>query len=349
MPYIFYIIISAIKTKVNNISRKSETDMTFFAFLAVIIKSIIYGSSIFFTGRLTESVDVLDVLSLRFLISFVLLWILKVTRVLKINVGVRDFFRRGKNSSHVRTILLAALFEPVLYMFFETLGISMSTGIMTAVILSLGPIFSCVMEMLFLKERSTALQKIFLGIGIFGVIYISVKSTGDESGSGTLLGIVFLVLAILSGSLFSVFSRKSSRHFKPMEISYISCMLGTVIFNAVNVIRHLIRGDIIDYFEPYFDLNNIIGFLFLGVVCTIIATSLSNYALSKMQVSTFSAFGGLSTFITIIVDVIFNGAPLYYYHYIGLACIFIRMFGVSAISIKRDRDMYNYMNSKSNL
>ena len=41
MPYIFYIIISAIKTKVNNISRKSETDMTFFAFLAVIIKSII--------------------------------------------------------------------------------------------------------------------------------------------------------------------------------------------------------------------------------------------------------------------------------------------------------------------
>jgi drug/metabolite transporter (DMT)-like permease len=144
--------------------------MTFFAFLAVIIKSIIYGSSIFFTGRLTESVDVLDVLSLRFLISFVLIWLLKITRILKINVGVRDFFRRGKDSSHVRTILLAALFEPVLYMFFETLGISMSTGIMTAVILSLGPIFSCVTEMLFLKERSTTLQKIFLGIGIFGVI-----------------------------------------------------------------------------------------------------------------------------------------------------------------------------------
>ena len=55
----------------------------FFALLLTFFKNIIYGSSVFFTGALSASVDVLDILSLRFLMSFLVLFLLKVTKILK--------------------------------------------------------------------------------------------------------------------------------------------------------------------------------------------------------------------------------------------------------------------------
>ena len=66
--------------------------MTAVAYLFAILKNVVYGTTIFFTGALTESADVLDVLALRFLMSFVVFWLLKVTRIVKINVSVKDFF-----------------------------------------------------------------------------------------------------------------------------------------------------------------------------------------------------------------------------------------------------------------
>lgn len=310
--------------------------MVAIAYLFAILKNVIYGTTPFFTNTLTESVDVLDVLALRFLMSFAVFWLLKVTRIVKINVSVKDFFVKNPRSGAMRALLLTALFEPVLYMFFETLGISMSSGITVGVILSLSAVSTCIFEMIFLKETSTFMQKVFLGLGIFGAIYIAVN-TNTLDGKDSVLGIVFLLLAVMCGSLFCVFSRKSSRAFSAMEVTYVSCMLGAVAFNAVNIVRHLIRGDILHYFDPYFSWGNLLGFAVLAVLSTIVATGMNNFALGRMQGSTMAAFSGISTFVTILIGVAFGGERLMGYHYIGLVCIVARMVGVSYIAIKRDK------------
>ncbi len=308
----------------------------FFAFL----KYVIYGMSVFFTGELSANVDFLDILALRFLMSALVLWILKITRAVKINIGVKDFLKKNDRTRFLKPLLLSALFEPVLYMFFETLGISMTTGITAGVILSLNPVASCISESLILKERSTAAQKIFLGLGIVGVIYIAAM-TDTSGGEDSFLGILFITVAVITGALYLTFSRKSSKHFSAMEITYVSTVLGALAFNAVNIVRHLIVGDILHYFDPYFDLGNLWGFFFLAVISTIIATGLNNFALSKLQVSTMAAFSGLSTVVTIIASVIIGGERIYYYHIIGMALIVARMLGVSYIQIKRDREKNN--------
>ena len=87
---------------------------TFFAYLFAVLKSTIYGSTIFFTGELSATVDVLDILALRFLMSFAVFWLLKVTRGVKIRVGVADCFRPGERRIAMKSVLLTALFEPVL-------------------------------------------------------------------------------------------------------------------------------------------------------------------------------------------------------------------------------------------
>ena len=310
--------------------------MNLLAYLCAILKSFIFGSTFFFTGRLTDSVDVLDVLALRFLLSFVVLWLLKTTRIIKIDVGIKTFMKTDDRRPFLKTLLLAALFEPVLYMLFETLGVAYTSGITAAVIVSLGPIATLVAESLILKERCSASVKIFLGCGIFGAIFIAVNE-GSSGGSDTVVGILFLAASVIVGALFSSFSRKSSRHFKPMEISYVACGVGTVVFNAINVVRHAFTGTLLDYFDPYFNIDNLIGFFFLGVMSTIIAGGMTNYAFSKLKLSIVAAFGGLSTLITVLVGVIFDNEILHYYHYIGFAFIAARMIGVSIISIREER------------
>lgn len=314
--------------------------MVFLVYILAFLKNAIYGLSVFFVGDLTETVDFLDVLSLRYLLSLVVLWVLKNLKIFKIEVGIKDFFKKNDRTPYLKYILLAALFEPVLEMLFETLGISMTTGITAAVILSLSPVMSCIAEGIFLKERTTLAQKVFLGIGIVGVLYIAMNTT-ESGGKDSIWGIMFLLLAIMSGAMYLTFSRKSGNQFQALEITYVAVLLGAIVFNGVNVVRHLIAGDISNYFAPFFDAGNIVGFLFLGIVCTIVATGMNNLALKRMQASTMSAFGGVSTFVTVLSGVLLGGEKLYMFHIIGLSLILIRMIGVSYIQIKREKTNNN--------
>ena len=122
-----------------------------------------------------------------------------------------------------------------------------------------------------------------------------------------------------------------------MEITYTSVVLGTLAFNLVNVIRHIINGNILNYFEPFFSAENMVGFVFLAVLSTIVATAMNNFAVSKLQLSTMAAFGGVSTLTTIFIGAVFEGEKIMTFHIIGFTLIFIRMFGVSAINIVRDK------------
>ena len=310
--------------------------MNLLAYLFLLLKSVIYGSTPYFTGELSESCDVLDILALRFLLSLFAMWLLKVTGIIRVNVGLRSIIKKAHRPPNLRYILLAGLFEPVLYMLFETLGISMTSSITTAVILSLSPISSSILEWVFFKTHPTPMQGVFLGCGIFGAIYIAVN-TSAEGGKSSIIGILFLVLAVLSGNLFCAFSRKSSKNHTPFEIVYISCLLGAVTFNTANTVRHLFRGDILHYFDPLLVPKNIVGFLVLGIASTILATAMNNYAIARVPMSTVAAFGGVSTIVTVFVGVVIGGESIQPYHLVGLPFIFARMVGVSAITIQRDR------------
>lgn len=310
--------------------------MNLLAYLFLLAKSIIYGSTPFFTGALSQSCDVLDILALRFLLSLGAMWILKSLKIIKISVGIKNFIRKEHRLPDLNHLLLAGLFEPVLYMLFETLGISMTSSITTAVILSLSPISTCLLEWAIFKTHPTPMQGIFLGCGMFGAIYIAVN-TSAEGGESSILGILFLILAVLSGNLFCAFSKKSSDQYTVFDITYISCMLGAVSFNAVNIVRHIFAGDIVHYFDPFLVPENLLGFFVLGIASTILATAMNNYAIARVTMSTHAAFGGVSTLVTVFAGAVFGGESIQIYHLIGLPFIFARMIGVSAIAIIKDR------------
>ena len=69
------------------------------AYVLAFLKYVIYGSTVFFTGELEKSTDVLDILALRFLVSFVFIWLLKTMGVFKIKFSVREFFGKSKRKN----------------------------------------------------------------------------------------------------------------------------------------------------------------------------------------------------------------------------------------------------------
>ncbi len=311
--------------------------MTAVAYLFAFLKNAIYGTTNFFTKDLNEgNLDAIEILALRFLLSFVVLWILKTTKILNISVGVKDIFKSTEKHTFIKPLLLTALFSPVIEMLFETTGFTMTTAVTAGVILSLMPIFACICEAIILKESTTFMQKLFLVLGIIGVIYIGIN-TDTSDGKDSILGIVCLLIATISGPLHLVFSRQSLKVFKPFEVSYFACLFGTVVFNFINIVKHIINGDILHYFDPYFDPKNILSFIMLSVISTVIATGMNNFSMRKLQASTVAAFSGISTIVTILIGVVLLDEKLYMYHYIGFALILLRMIGVSYIAIKKDK------------
>lgn len=308
--------------------------MSFGVILAALTKSIIYGLSVVATGDLTRDVHVLDVLALRYLITIFAMFLMKKTRILPITVGVRDFYDRKRSRPRARTLLLAGLLEPVLYMFLETLGISLTTSVTAGVIYALLPIFCCICEGVVLGEKTGIAEKMFLLVGLIGVVYISVK-TDVSDGQNSLVGIFCLLASMFCTALFSSVSRKMSRDFSPLDRCYVMCMLGAVAFNGASLVRHLALGTLGQYFAPLCSLQNLLPFLYLGVVCSVVAVSLENYTYSNAQISSLAAFGGVSTLVTVMAGVLLFDEKLYMYHYIGFFLIFLRIAGVTVIQRRK--------------
>ena len=73
--------------------------MNFLAILFITLKSVIYGASVFFTGYLTENVHISDILALRFLLSFIVMWILDDREQLSTFYQHRGDFKNFKDSA----------------------------------------------------------------------------------------------------------------------------------------------------------------------------------------------------------------------------------------------------------
>lgn len=292
-------------------------------YLITIFKNIIYGSTFLFTTKLLASTEVLDVLSIRFMISGAFLALLIVTKRIKVSF-------KGKKLGF---IFLTALFEPVLEFAFETLGVANLSNITAGLISASAPIMNVLIQFIILKEKTNIKQLLCLCLGVLGLCYIVVKTTA-EGGEDTPIGVVFMVVAVLFGVLYCSFSRKTanSEEFSAMEITCVSAFVGAVVFNGVNVVRHAVNGSLSTYFMPLLSFDNIVGFIVLGILSSILGNALSNYALAKLPPVRISVFSGFCTLTTVVLGVVCNNEKFLIFHLVGFLLVFISVIGANYFS-----------------
>lgn len=291
---------------------------TLLPYISVSISSIIFGLSFLFSKQALTVASPFMLVSFRFLLAFLVMTVLIIFRVIKVDY-------RNKPLSG---LFLLGLAEPVVYFIFETYGVKNASSSVSGLMLSLIPIAVTLLGVYILNEVPSITRVIFIVVSVLGVALIGIMSStsGQETSP---LGILLLLGAVTSAGFYTIISRKVSKHYTPVEITYFMMFFAALCFTIMNLIDVSVNGDIHSYFEPLKNKTFIISILYLGIISSIIAYFLTNFTLSKIQASKMSVFSNVSTIVSIVAGVLILKESFHIYHFIGSILILTGVWGTN--------------------
>ncbi len=295
-------------------------------YLAGILFSSIFGFTFMFTKITLDYITPLGLIAYRFLIAFVTMELLRVLKIIKIDI---------KKSSR-RKLLLVALLQPVMYFLFETYGLRLTTSSEAGMMIALIPVFATIFGIIFLHERPVRGQIVFILLGVSGIVYIQLnKMSGGFNAS--VLGGILLFLAAITASLFNIASRDAQKKMKSSEVTYAMMAMGAIVFNVLYMAQLAFEGRMKDYFLNLAHPEVVLPLLFLGIVASIVAFFLVNYSLSKLPAHVSSVFANFSTIVAIAAGTLILDEPFHAYHVIGGLMIITGVYGTAWLNAKKKK------------
>lgn len=263
------------------------------------------------------------VLSIRFIVAFLLLNLLVLFRVVRLRIGGRD----------IRGLLLISLMEPVLYFICESYGIKLTTSSFSGAIIALIPVAVMALGSVVLKEIPTKLQVLSMLCSIAGVIILS--AMGQSEGNVTLLGFLLLVGAVLCSACYTLFSRKYSQSFTAFDRTYVTFGMAALCFTLIAMVQY--GGD---YFTQAAHAAATPSFLvaiaYLSGVSSVGAFLMLNFALSHVSVTVTASFNNLTTVVSVLAGVLLLGEPFSPIQVFAAAMILLGVYGVNKLGARPD-------------
>ncbi|MEK4524479.1 MULTISPECIES: DMT family transporter [Paenibacillus] len=289
-----------------------------YAYIAAILYAAIIGLSFLFVKMTVSVAHPIDVLAHRFALSLIVVSIPVIFGWIKIRLSLRDLWR----------IIPLGLLSPVLFFAFQAFGLVSSNSSEAGIIQAMAPVFTLVLASVFLKERTSTMQKLFLLLSVAGVVFIFMMQ-GSGVSMSNLKGIALLLLSTVCFAGYGVLARPLTQKYKPMELTWVTLMVGCIVFNAASLIRHASNGSMMDYIKPLGDTSYLGALAYLAILSTMISTLLASYALTHLEASQMSVFSNLSTLISIVGGAWVLQEPVGYYHYIGALLIIAGVLGTN--------------------
>lgn len=290
--------------------------------LAALGCEALYGLSYIFTKQATASASPIALLGWRFLIAFVVMSALIVFKVIRVNF-------RGKKW---RPLLLVALFDPVLYFIGETFGISHTTASESGVFLACIPVAALLASALVLRKYPTRQQVGGILLTLVGVV-VTVLAAG-ASASLDLIGYLFLLLAVVTYALYSVYVEKAAA-FSGIEITYIMLAAGAAVFGAMALGDAGAHGQLAALLRlPAHNAAFTVAVLYQGIGSSVLALFLSNYAIAQIGVNKTASFIGVSTVVSIVAGVLVLGEAFSGPQLLGAAIIILGVYTANGTFFK---------------
>jgi len=284
--------------------------------IAGILFATIFGFSFMFSKVALDYVTPVGLIAYRFLIALVVFELLRIFKIIHIRF----------NKTHIKALMLVAIFQPILYFLTETYGLERTSSGEAGMMIALIPIFVTLLSALILKEKPKLIQIFFILLSVSGVIFIQLS----KSSSGITfewIGFTLLLGAVLSAALFNIASRSASKSLKPYEVTYFMMFSGAITFNVIYIIQLILDRSLASYITNLYHIELIIPILYLGIIASIGGFFLVNFALSKVPAHVSSIYSNLSTIVALIAGALLLSEKLYYYHYIGGLMIIIGVYG----------------------
>lgn len=254
----------------------------------------------------------------RYAISFLFIFVLRKLNLVKFQLTWSEF----------KKLAPIAVFYPLGFSSLQAYALLFVSSSEAGIIQALSPIFTMAIGSLLLGEKSSFMQKVFMLLSVFGVIYIFYNkgvSLHDNLGIGLLL----MVFSVVCFSMSHILIRRVSKGFEPMKITYVMIAIAAVVFNTFALGDMWIKGSLHEYFIAFSSFEYIRSVSFLGVFGSVIASVLTNYVLSKIDAFKNSVFINLGTLLTIINGILFLHEEFNTYHLIGSMMIITGVIGVN--------------------
>ena len=196
--------------------------------------------------------------------------------------------RRDKlkiSSSSILHIASLGILNVCVSMLLLQLSIFYGKASLTAVIVSMNPLFVTGFAMLLLREKLSRLQILSLGVGLLGLLLI-VFSERDFASSSYLnlpVGVIFAILASLTFGLWTVLTKSAIVKYGNIFTNALSFLVGGFILMLINVVIG----------KPAafsFTLRNLLLISYLGLFITGIAYLLYFDAMKAISASVASAY-----------------------------------------------------------
>lgn len=278
------------------------------AYAASLLYAVIIGFSLIFVKVALPAAHPLDLLAHRFTVSFAAAAIFVLIRRVRLRFTMKDM---------LALLPLAALY-PTLYFALQAFGLqyipSSEAGIIQATI----PLMTMILAAYWIKERSTAWQKIGIVLSVAGVVWMIVmKGNGVHMNGEMLNGALLILLSSLSFAVYNVYGRKLTQRYRAIDMTLFIMTVSFVLFNALAVGRHVAEGTLPSFFAPFADPSFLASVLYLGVLSSLVTSLLTNYALTYMEASKMSVFTNLATFITVLAGIVVLNEKLTTAHIVG--------------------------------
>lgn len=290
--------------------------------LAAGIAYSIFGLSYLFSKMALGIAEPLILLCVRFTVTFLVLNLLVLTRVLKLSL-------KGKK---IWGPILLGILQPVLYFVLENYGLKYTTTSFTGIISSISPIFTAILGVFMLKEKPAWKQWLCILLSIAGVMMVSMGSTGGEN---TWAGCLCLLAAYFTGSFYSILVRKMSNEFSAFELTYIMFTVGFIFFAALVFIQYggetpaMLLAAVSNW---KFDVSC----LYLGGAASVGAYMLANYSLARLPVTRSTIFGSFSTVVSVVSGIIIMHDPFTPVSALAFVIIMVGVWGVNRFAAKTE-------------
>ena len=294
------------------------------AYLAALSFSTIIGFSFLFTKVALGFASPLTNLAHRYTVAALVLFILQQTKVIQVKLTKED----------VLSILPMSLFYPLLFFMFQSFALQYISSSEAGILQALVPIITLILASVFLKEKTTFIQKFFLCLSVAGVIYIFLSKGANLGVETGILGFMLMLGSVFSNAINNILSKYKGGQYRAIDLTVVVILVGFLVFNSLSLVTHFLSGNLMYYFEPLGHLSYLISILYLGILASIVTASLSIYAIVRLGASIVSVFGNLGTVLTIVAGAFFLHEPIYAYHIIGASLIIGGILGMNMFNSK---------------
>ena len=212
-------------------------------------------------------------------------------------------------------LLALAVCEPCLYFVFEAYALQNTSAAQAGMITALLPLLVAVGAFALLNERITRTTLCGFVVALCGVAWLTIGAQADEHAPAPLLGNILEVLAMLTAMGYTLILKYLSARYSAFVLTAMQAFVGTLFFLPLAAQSAPLPATI--------SAGGLAAVAYLGLVVTVGAYGLYNFAVGRLPASQASAFINLIPLFTLLFAALVLGETLGGQQLAGAALVFV--------------------------